>query len=49
MGSLMAEKLGASYRAIGTAFHHGTYLSAPGSREGQERSRSRTSRDLTGS
>jgi erythromycin esterase len=36
MGSLMAEDLGASYRAIGTAFHHGTYLSAPGSRGGQE-------------
>jgi hypothetical protein len=36
MGSLLAEELGASYRAIGSAFHHGTYLAAPGPREGQD-------------
>ena len=36
MGSLLAEELGTGYRVIGSAFHHGTYLAAPGAREGQD-------------
>ncbi|MDR3635448.1 MAG: erythromycin esterase family protein [Isosphaeraceae bacterium] len=36
MGSLLAEELGTGYRVIGSAFHHGTYLAAPGAREDQE-------------
>jgi erythromycin esterase len=36
MGRLLAEELGTGYRVIGSAFHHGTYLAAPGAREGQD-------------